>query len=69
MHVQTAESQLRLRRDYMALIQFVADCNETKCKRCGHRARIFYTYLEGAGCNSELTLYESRRQNRPGPCP
>ena len=53
----------------MALIQFAADCNETKCKSCGHRARIFCTYLEGAGRNSELTPYESRSRNCPGPCP
>ena len=44
----------------IALIQFAADCNETKCKSCGHSARIFCTYLQRAGCNSELTRYESR---------
>ena len=43
----------------MASIQFAADCNETKCKSCGHRARIFCTYLHRAGCNRELTRGES----------
>ena len=44
----------------MALIQFAADCNETKCKSCGQVARIFCTGLERAGCNSELTRGGSR---------
>ena len=53
----------------MALIQFAADCNANRCKSCGQVARNFCTYLEGAGCNGELTPYESRSLNRPGPCP
>ena len=28
----------------VALIQFAAACNETKCKSCGHSARIFCAY-------------------------
>ena len=44
----------------MAVIQFAAGCNETMCKRCGHGARIFCTYLQRAGCNSELTRGGSR---------
>ena len=53
----------------MALIQFAADCNETKCKSCGQVARIFCTYFQRAGYNSELTPCESRSLNCPGPCP
>ena len=53
----------------MALIQFAADCNANRCKSCGHSARIFCTYLERAGRNSELTPCESRSHNRPGLCP
>ena len=49
----------------MALIQFAVVFNETMCKRCGRSARIFCTYLQRAGCNSELTPYESRS----GKCP
>ena len=49
----------------MALIQFAVVFNETMCKRCGHSARIFCTYLQRAGCNSELTRDESRGANSP----
>ena len=73
-HVQTGESCVYRNRSSgcgirMALIQFAADCNETKCKSCGQAARIFCTYFQRAGCNSELTPCESRSLNCPGPCP
>ena len=73
-HVQTGESCVYRNRSSgcgirMALIQFAADCNETKCKSCGQVARIFCTYFQRAGCNSELTPCESRSLNCPGPCP
>ena len=53
----------------MALIRYCTPRLLNRCKSCGQVARIFCTYLEGAGCNSELTPYESRSLNRPGPCP
>ena len=49
----------------VALIPHSADFNETMCKRCGHSARIFCTYLQRAGWNSELTPDESRSAYLP----
>ena len=56
---------------WSALIQFAAVCFETMCKRCGRSARIFCTYLQRAGGNSELMRTESRWRNLPeaGPNP
>ena len=56
---------------WSALIQFAAVCFETMCKRCGQVARIFCTYLQRAGGNSELMRTESRGRDFPeaGPNP
>ena len=49
-----------VRRIRMALMRYCTPRLLNSSKKCGHGARNFCTYLEGAGCNSELTPYESR---------
>ncbi len=47
----------------MALIRYCTPRAGNRCKRCGHGARIFCTYLQRAGCNSELMRDKSRGAN------
>ena len=53
----------------MALIQFSADLNETRCKSCGRSARFFCAYFQRAAGKRELTPCDCRSRGFRWPCP